>query len=605
MSTSPQDHAQGSSGSSSSQSNTPAPSTATSGTSQSSSSQQAAASSSEDNLTCRWNACNQKFPTAEALYDHLCERHVGRKSTNNLNLTCQWNQCRTTTVKRDHITSHIRVHVPLKPHKCEFCGKSFKRPQDLKKHVKTHADDSTLVRSPQDQPGGLNVYRNQGTPSSYYDHNGQMRGNPQAFHQPSHPNYYGAPQPSTSYGLYFNQQPLGGPRHDYIGHNAAGGFDNRKRQMEMVDNFLGNAKRRQVEPNSYAQINQSLLPLHGMLSVPSGGPLAAGGDYIPGPASGMQGPVGGGPAPSGPGPLTQNYYLPPMPNARTQKDLIQLDQILEQMQSTVYEHANQATHGIHVVGGPDLRNSPSPPHPQRGHHAGVATAPEGYAPGVPVSAAHSASPLTIISSTGIPAVTPPSSALSYSSGQSPSPSTSSMSPQSRHSSVNYPSLPALSSAFPGQSTTATLGPTFDMDERRYHSGGFLQRVNNAPPLRSVPEILRGAPAPHAAAPKSVPPTEAPAPPRVEARSPSADSESSETREREQNYDRWLENMRTIEEIRKWIGARLKTGDFERESSPKSPMPMEIETTGGGRGGGEAKIETKGERGLYPTLRMAN
>lgn len=70
------------------------------------------------------------------LQEHICERHVGRKSTNNLSLTCQWNSCRTTTVKRDHITSHIRVHVPLKPHKCEFCGKSFKRPQDLKKHVK-------------------------------------------------------------------------------------------------------------------------------------------------------------------------------------------------------------------------------------------------------------------------------------------------------------------------------------------------------------------------------------------------------------------------------------------------------------------------------------
>jgi hypothetical protein len=61
-------------------------------------------------------------------------------------------------VKRDHITSHIRVHVPLKPHKCDFCGKSFKRPQDLKKHVKTHADDSVLVagRAPQDQQGGMN-----------------------------------------------------------------------------------------------------------------------------------------------------------------------------------------------------------------------------------------------------------------------------------------------------------------------------------------------------------------------------------------------------------------------------------------------------------------
>lgn len=68
--------------------------------------------------------------------EHICEKHVGRKSTNNLNLTCGWANCRTTTVKRDHITSHIRVHVPLKPHKCDFCGKSFKRPQDLKKHVK-------------------------------------------------------------------------------------------------------------------------------------------------------------------------------------------------------------------------------------------------------------------------------------------------------------------------------------------------------------------------------------------------------------------------------------------------------------------------------------
>jgi len=67
-----------------------------------------------------------------------------------LNLTCQWGTCNTTTVKRDHITSHIRVHVPLKPHKCDFCGKAFKRPQDLKKHVKTHADDSE-IRSP--EPG--------------------------------------------------------------------------------------------------------------------------------------------------------------------------------------------------------------------------------------------------------------------------------------------------------------------------------------------------------------------------------------------------------------------------------------------------------------------
>ncbi|KAH7176167.1 hypothetical protein EDB81DRAFT_772035 [Dactylonectria macrodidyma] len=47
--------------------------------------------------------------------------------------------------------SHIRVHVPLKPHKCKFCGKSFKRPQDLKKHAKVQtprSDSSNLRQKP-------------------------------------------------------------------------------------------------------------------------------------------------------------------------------------------------------------------------------------------------------------------------------------------------------------------------------------------------------------------------------------------------------------------------------------------------------------------------
>lgn len=90
---------------------------------------------------CQWKECDLLFDSAEKLYDHLCDDHVGRKSSNNLSLTCYWDNCLVTTVKRDHITSHLRVHVPLKPFHCNVCPKAFKRPQDLKKHSKVHAED--------------------------------------------------------------------------------------------------------------------------------------------------------------------------------------------------------------------------------------------------------------------------------------------------------------------------------------------------------------------------------------------------------------------------------------------------------------------------------
>ncbi|KAF8633023.1 hypothetical protein AX15_001615 [Amanita polypyramis BW_CC] len=90
---------------------------------------------------CLWTACPITFDDPETLYNHLCNDHIGRKSTNNLCLTCKWKGCGTTCAKRDHITSHLRVHVPLKPHVCDICKKSFKRPQDLKKHEKIHTEE--------------------------------------------------------------------------------------------------------------------------------------------------------------------------------------------------------------------------------------------------------------------------------------------------------------------------------------------------------------------------------------------------------------------------------------------------------------------------------
>jgi hypothetical protein len=52
--------------------------------------------------TCR--AAN----SPEELYEHLCQDHIGRKSTNNLCLTCHWEGCGVVCAKRDHITSHLR-----------------------------------------------------------------------------------------------------------------------------------------------------------------------------------------------------------------------------------------------------------------------------------------------------------------------------------------------------------------------------------------------------------------------------------------------------------------------------------------------------------------
>ncbi|KAL1920973.1 uncharacterized protein VTP21DRAFT_11608 [Calcarisporiella thermophila] len=103
-------------------------------------------------VTCQWQNCTREFDDAELLYSHLCNEHIGRKSTNNLCLECRWADCTVQKAKRDHLTSHLRVHVPLKPHACEICGKAFKRPQDLKKHEKTHTEEhQQMLRTNQQQ----------------------------------------------------------------------------------------------------------------------------------------------------------------------------------------------------------------------------------------------------------------------------------------------------------------------------------------------------------------------------------------------------------------------------------------------------------------------
>lgn len=94
----------------------------------------------EENI-CHWQECLTQFSTAEDLFNHVCSTHIGRKSAGTLSLECKWTGCQARASKRDHLTSHCRVHIALKPHVCSVCTKAFKRPQDLKKHEKIHTEE--------------------------------------------------------------------------------------------------------------------------------------------------------------------------------------------------------------------------------------------------------------------------------------------------------------------------------------------------------------------------------------------------------------------------------------------------------------------------------
>ncbi|KAK1751734.1 pH-response transcription factor pacc-1 [Echria macrotheca] len=572
--------AQASSGSSASTSNsngaTPAPSAAPTTASSSSS------GPAEENLICRWGDCSDRFQNAEALYEHICEKHVGRKSTNNLNLTCQWNQCRTTTVKRDHITSHIRVHVPLKPHKCDFCGKSFKRPQDLKKHVKTHADDSVLVGR-QDQNAAMNAgaYRHPQKPASFYDHNGHMRGGANSGpygqpHQNGQASYYHQHAAAPAYHAgppmgYYQPAPTMGPRGDFIGHQAAFGDNRTKRGFDDLNEFFGSVKRRQIDPTSYSQVGRSLIPIHNALgmSAGAGGALT---EYMPQPPHTLGGMHSGSH-----GPLTQHYFLPPMPNLRTKSDLQEVDRFLEQMQATVYETTGSPSSQYAPV---DVRN-PSPTY-------GAQQAPRGSVD----SFGNVASPLsapTHSSAAGTPAVTPPSSTMSYTSGHSPSASSSGMSPAQHHSSttVAYPSLPSRPN-LPYPSTSG-LGSNFNHNERRL-SGGVLQSASSASDRATPP--VGGPPTPKAS--------------DQQVSSPSPDSEAGGEPE---SYEDWLQHMRLLEQLRLAIRVRIERGEYDEDAggdnntSDGSDGESRIDPRLAGRAMTDERMEASQGQGqsLYPTL----
>ncbi|KAF1843011.1 pH-response transcription factor-like protein pacC/RIM101 [Cucurbitaria berberidis CBS 394.84] len=548
------------------------------------------ATSSGDQLTCQWQSCGERLPSAEQLYDHVCERHVGRKSTNNLNLTCQWGNCRTTTVKRDHITSHIRVHVPLKPHKCDFCGKAFKRPQDLKKHVKTHADDSVLLRSPEPNRSG--------PPQGYPGQNGKLVADLQALAATASGYQYpdGALGPNGGYG---QQHPGGAPAGFYGGppQNSAYGpvyyavnqsqqlnndYEIRKRAAyDALNEFFGDAKRRSIDPSTYYDVGQRLMGLQGVQLPVLGGGYQGMSEY---------GGHGGTMVAQAQHPPMHPYSLP-LPNLRTKSDLLNIDQFLEQLQSTVYENPNQAAAagvqhpGHYVHANANYRSSNSPPG---------------------LSSSHSqSSHATAIGSTNAetPALTPASSVLSYSSQHSPGAahSGSTVSPTVRTSIGSmYPTLPSVSamSDMSAAAPSSGLAPAFDADGRRRFSSNLLQKA--APDRRGSDSMDTSD---DGASPKDRRDSEQDSlhhnvhqlaihSPKVDPalRSPSVAS-STATETGESSQQSWVENIRVIERLRAYLKDRLEAHDYsgdEEELDVKHAI--------------ERRMSDDDAHNLYPVLR---
>ena len=360
-----------------------------------------------------------------------------------------------------------------------------------------------------------------------------------------------------------------------------GSYESKKRGYDALNEFFGDLKRRQFDPSSYSAVGQRLMGIQG-LQLPM---LNGATEYQTMPAPVAVGGGGGGYSSAGPQPASA-YQLPPMSNARTKDDLVTLDQVLEQMQNTIYESdetlqaSGVGQPGAHYFhNGVHYRATNSPPSQLPRSHI---TAPPTAAPAMPnATTGHSPS-------TGTPAMTPPSSAQSFTSGRSPVsvPTAHHVSPTHNEAGSNmYPRLPAatvsdgMAAGYATATSTAppsTLGGIFDHDDRRRYTGGSLQRARPEERRHSDEMDIThsGERTPLAKDSKSATPPNIAAnliDPALHA-SATNDAEDAQrtaqaaTKVAEEKADpKWVEKARLIDFIRDWVNDRLEKGEFEDAS----------------------------------------
>ena len=428
---------------------------------------------------------------------------------------------------------------------------------------------------------------------------------PTQYYQPQHTHQ--APQHS-SYGpvTYYTNAPAT--------QASLTDYETRKRGFEALDHFFGEVKRRQFDPVSYQNVSQRLYELQGLqLPMITQQPMSAIPAYQP--VAAMAGGMGDYDTHADP---MQAYSLPPMGNAKTRGDLTSIDQILEQMQGTIYEtdqnlaQAGLALPGTHYA---PYRTSQSPPSVQmqgsQAHQSSTMMGQHRNHESI-ASAAESVQSNT-------PGLTPPSSAQSYTSGQSPVSHHAVTPLQGPTSGAMYPTLPANSGLEYSNTTvpnTATLGSMYEgEDQRRRYGGGMLQRAQPArgtnkvgsdegmdassegsatPPARGA----RGKGKARKASPKHS--VIDPALGGEVAQTPTSERSGELLKEDAERQSLWVENMRLIEWMRDYVKNRLIRGEFEEESGDPALHADQNGVDGDTEMGGVD--ESKKDEGLYPLLK---
>ena len=358
--------------------------------------------------------------------------------------------------------------------------------------------------------------------------------------------FYGGPPQNSAYGpVYYAVNPTQQLNND--------SYEIRKRAAyDALNEFFGDAKRRAIDPSTYYDVGQRLMGLQGVQLPVIGGYQQQGGMSEYGHGGTMVAQASHPP---------MHPYSLPLPNLRTKSDLLNIDQFLEQLQSTVYENPNHAAAagvaqpGAHYIP-TAYRTSNSPP--------GLA-------------ASHGGSHANAVASTtsDTPALTPASSVLSYPSQHSPGShhSGSTVSPTTRTSMGSmYPTLPSVSamSDMSAAAPSSGLAPAFDADGRRRYSGNLLQKA--APDRRAnddhmdllddgaSPKSRRGSEQDLHHTVNQLAIHSPKVDPALSMRSPSQVSSTS-TEQPEGSQQSWVENIRTIERLRQYLKDRLEAHEF--------------------------------------------